>query len=110
MASNWGLAVRALKSRNYRLFFGGQSISLIGTWMTRIATSWLVYRLTGFGGAAGRGRDSPARFPPFFSRPSRACGSTAGTAIARWLVTQALSMMQSFALAALALSRHIKIW
>ena len=46
MASSWGLAVRALKSRNYRLFFGGQSISLIGTWMTRIATSWLVYRLT----------------------------------------------------------------
>ena len=38
---------RALRHRNFRLFFGGQSISLIGTWMTRIATSWLVYRLTG---------------------------------------------------------------
>ena len=38
---------RALKHRNYRLFFGGQSVSLIGTWITRIATSWLVYRLTG---------------------------------------------------------------
>ena len=38
---------RALRHRNYRLFFGGQSISLIGTWITRIATSWLVYRLTG---------------------------------------------------------------
>src|SRR4029077_6916032 len=39
-------ALRALKHRNFRLFFGGQSISLIGTWMTRLATSWLVYRLT----------------------------------------------------------------
>src|ERR1035437_4476946 len=38
---------RALRDRNFRLFFGGQTISLIGTWMTRIATSWLVYRLTG---------------------------------------------------------------
>ena len=39
-------AFRALRHRNFRLFFGGQTISLIGTWMTRIATSWLVYRLT----------------------------------------------------------------
>jgi hypothetical protein len=39
--------VRALRHRNYRLFFGGQSLSLVGTWITRIATSWLVYRLTG---------------------------------------------------------------
>ena len=40
-------ALRALRHRNFRLFFCGQSISLIGTWMTRLATSWLVYRLTG---------------------------------------------------------------
>ena len=39
--------MRALRSRNYRLFFSGQSVSLIGTWMTRVATGWLVYRLTG---------------------------------------------------------------
>src|SRR6478609_1882604 len=39
--------LRALSSRNYRLYFLGQGVSLIGTWMTRIATSWLVYRLTG---------------------------------------------------------------
>src|SRR6201987_4513629 len=42
-------AWRALRAPNFRLFFSGQSISLIGTWMTRIATSWLVYRLTGSG-------------------------------------------------------------
>ncbi len=38
--------LRALHYRNYRLFFGGQSISLIGTWMQQIAMSWLVYTLT----------------------------------------------------------------
>ncbi len=109
MASNWGLAVRALKSRNYRLFFGGQSISLIGTWMTRIATSWLVYRLTdsalllGISGFA-------SQIPAFFFAP------IAGVWIDRWdrrrtlLVTQVLAMVQSFALAALALSGHINIW
>jgi len=40
------LVFRALHSQNYRLFFGGQGISLIGTWMQQIAMSWLVYRLT----------------------------------------------------------------
>ena len=44
-----GVLRYALSNRNYRFFFGGQSVSLIGTWMTRIATSWLVYRLTGSG-------------------------------------------------------------
>jgi MFS family permease len=52
--------IRSLKHRNFRLFFLGQSISLIGTWMQRIALSWLVYRLTnspfllGFVGFAGQ--------------------------------------------------------
>src|SRR5205085_868747 len=45
--SNLRFLLRALRHRNYRLFFGGQGVSLIGTWMTRIATGWLVYRLTG---------------------------------------------------------------
>ena len=38
---------RALRHPNYRLFFVGQTLSLVGTWLTRVATSWLVYRLTG---------------------------------------------------------------
>ena len=38
---------RALAHKNFRLFFSGQSVSLVGTWITRVATSWLVYRLTG---------------------------------------------------------------
>ena len=40
------LIFRALHHRNYRLFFGGQGVSLIGTWMQQIAMSWLVYRMT----------------------------------------------------------------
>lgn len=69
--------IRALRHRNYRLFFSGQSISLIGTWMTRIATSWLVYRLTnsalllGLVGFAGQ-------FPSFLLAPF------AGVLVDRW--------------------------
>src|SRR5690242_209027 len=45
-SGGWRFALRALSHRNYRLFFAGQTVSLIGTWMTRIAMGWLVYRLT----------------------------------------------------------------
>jgi MFS family permease len=101
-------AWRALRHRNFRLFFGGQSISLIGTWMTRIATSWLVYRLTksplllGTVGFAGQ-------IPTFLLAP------LAGVIVDRidrrkvlvW--TQTLAMFQSLALAWLTLSHRINI-
>jgi MFS family permease len=101
-------AWRALRHRNFRLFFGGQSISLIGTWMTRIATSWLVYRLTksalllGTVGFAGQ-------IPTFLLAP------IAGVIVDRidrrkvlvW--TQALAMVQSLLLAWLTLSHRITI-
>ena len=80
----WTFIVRFFRHRNYRLFFSGQSVSLIGTWMTRIATSWLVYRLTGSAlllgvvGFAGQIPDVPAR------ALRRSAGSTAGTATASW--------------------------
>lgn len=100
---DWGFAVRALRGRNYRLFFGGQSISLIGTWMTRVATSWLVYRLTGSATLLGV-VSFAGQIPTFF------LGPLAGVWVDRWdrhrtlVVTQVLSMVQSFALAVLALS------
>ena len=101
-------AWRALRHRNFRLFFGGQSISLVGTWMTRIATSWLVYRLTGSAlllGTVG----FAGQIPTFLIAPF------AGVWVDRldrrqvlvW--TQALSMVQSLALAALTLSHRITI-
>jgi MFS family permease len=102
-------ALRALTHRNFRLFFCGQSVSLVGTWMTRLATSWLVYRLTGSTfllgviGFAGQ-------IPTFLMAP------VAGVWVDRWdrrrvlLVTQALAALQSLLLAGLTLSGHINIW
>jgi MFS family permease len=101
-------AWRALRHRNFRLFFGGQSISLIGTWMTRIATSWLVYRLTGSAMLLGT-VSFMGQIPTFLLSP------VAGVWVDRldrrrvlvW--TQALSAVQSLALAALTLSHRITI-
>jgi len=99
---------RALRHRNYRLFFGGQSISLIGTWITRIATSWLVYRLTGSElllGVVG-----------FCSQiPMLILSPIAGVLVDRWdrhrilVITQILSALQSAALAVLALMNVITV-
>src|SRR5436853_7244131 len=93
--------LRALRHRNYRLFFGGQSISLIGTWITRIATSWLVYRLTGsellLGIVGFAGQIPLLILSPF-----------AGVLVDRWdrhrilVITPILSALQSAALALLA--------
>jgi len=102
-------AWRALRHRNFRLFFGGQSISLIGTWMTRIATSWLVYRLTksplllGTVGFAGQ-------IPTFLLAP------LAGVIVDRFdrrtllVWTQSLAMVQSLLLAFLTLTHRINIY
>lgn len=104
----WKFALRALGYRNYRLFFGGQSVSLIGTWMTRIATSWLIYRLTGSALLLGI-TGFAGQIPTFILAPF------VGVWVDRWdrhrtlVVTQVLSMLQSFALAALALTDTITI-
>ena len=107
-ARDYSHAWRAMRHRNFRLFFGGQGISLIGTWMTSIATSWLVYRLThsalllGTVGFAGQ-------IPTFLLAP------LAGVLVDRidrrkvlvW--TQTLAMVQSLLLAWLTLSHRITI-
>jgi len=106
---NLGFVVRALKYRNYRLYFSGQSVSLIGTWMTRIATSWLVYRVSGSAWLLG--------VVGFAGQvPSFLLGPLAGVWVDRWdrhrllVVTQVLAMLQSFALAILALTNRITMW
>lgn len=105
---NWQVMVRALKHRNYRLFFGGQGISLVGTWMTRVATAWLVYRLTGSAFLLG--------LVSFCGQiPVLVIGPFAGVWVDRLnrhrvlVVTQTLSMLQSFALAVLALAGVITV-
>ena len=107
--------LRALRSRNYRLFFFGQLASLVGSWLSILATSWLVFRLAKVSmpthaaivlGAVG----FAGQIPIFLLSP------WAGVWIDRWsrhrvlLGTQFCSMLQSFALAALALSGVIQIW
>ncbi|HEY3973855.1 MAG TPA: MFS transporter [Candidatus Sulfotelmatobacter sp.] len=102
-------AWRALRHRNFRLFFFGQGTSVIGTWMTRLATSWLVYRMThsalllGVVGFSGQ-------------IVSFLLGPFAGVWVERlnrrkllvW--TQALAAIQSLALAALTLAHVINLW
>jgi MFS family permease len=99
---------RALRHRNFRLFFSGQSVSLIGTWMTRIATSWLVYRLTGSAlllGLVG----FVGQIPTFLLAPF------AGVWVDRLdrrhvlLWTQALAAVQSLLLAGLTLGNRVTI-
>ena len=99
---------RALRNPNYRLFFFGQSISLVGTWVTRLASSWLVYRLTGSEFLLG--------LVAFLGQiPSLVISPIAGVYIDRWnrhrvlVVTQALSMCQSAALAVLTLAGYITV-
>ena len=102
-------AWRALKHRNFKLFFYGQSISVIGNWMTRLATSWLVYRLTH--SALLLGVVSFAGYALSF-----ALGPFAGVWVERldrrrllvW--TQAAACVQSLALAALTLAHLITLW
>jgi MFS family permease len=106
--ANVAFMVRALRYRNYRLFFGGQIVSLTGTWITITATAWLVYRLTGSAlllGVVG----FASQFPAFLMTPF------AGIFVDRWnrhrllVATQTLSMIGSFVLAALTLTGAITI-
>jgi len=94
---------RALASRNYQLFFAGQAVSLIGTWMTRMASSWLVFRLSGSNASWLLGVVNFAGLAPTFF-----LGPIAGVFVDRWdrrrvlIVTQVLSFLQSVALAVVA--------
>jgi MFS family permease len=101
-------AWRALRHRNFRLFFTGQSISLIGTWMTRVATSWLVYRLTGSALLLGA-VSFAGQIPTFLLAPF--AGVLVDRTNRRKLLvwTQVLAGIQSLALAALTLSKIVTI-
>ena len=102
-------AWRALRHRNFQLFFAGQGISVIGTWMTRLATSWLVYRLTHsvllLGVVTFAGQIVSFLLGPF-----------AGVWVERLerrkllIWTQAAAAIQSLALAALTLAHVITLW
>ncbi len=101
--------LRALRHRNFQLFFSGQLISLIGTWMQSVAQSWLVYRLTGSSlllGSVG----FASQFPVFLVAP---LGGMAADRLNRQRVvigTQVASMVLAFILAALTLTHTVRVW
>lgn len=102
-------ALRALRHRNLRLFFAGQGVSLVGTWMQQVAIGWLVYRLTDSAlllGVIGFG----SRFPAFLMAPF------AGALADRWnryrmvMAAQFFAMLQAIILAVVVLTGVVEVW
>ena len=100
--------LRSLRHPNYRLFFIGQAISLIGTWMTQVATAWLVYRLTGSALLLGVVGFS-SQIASVLVAPLAGVLSDRGGHRRILVVTQILSALQSLALAVLALSGTVRV-
>lgn len=103
------LALRALRHRNLRLFFVGQGVSLVGTWMQQVAMSWLVYRLTDSALLLGVIGFS-SQFPSLLLAPF------AGALADRWsryrmvVVAQMLAMTQAVVLALLVITNTVEVW
>src|SRR5436189_3068320 len=107
--SRWRVTVRALRHRNFRLFFSGQIISLIGTWMQTVAQSWLVYRLTGSSALLGS-VNFAGQIPVFLLSP---VGGVIADRYSRHrivIATQCFSMLLAMILAGLTLSGYITVW
>ncbi len=108
-AFKWPESLRALRHRNYQLFFIGQLISLIGTWMDQVAESWLVYRLTGSALLLGTVAFA-SQIPVFLMAP------LGGTIADRYnrrnilVITQSCQMVIALALAALTLTHIVTVW
>jgi MFS family permease len=107
--SRWSEGFRALRHRNYRLFFSGQLISLIGTWMDQVAEAWLVYRLTGSALLLGTVAFA-SQIPVFLLAPIG--GALADRLDRRKILicTQSSMMLLTFMLAGLTLSHRVHIW
>ncbi len=107
--SKLSLAVRALRHRNFQLFFAGQLISLIGTWMQTVAQSWLVYRMTGSAlllGAVG----FASQIPVFIMAPVGGIVADRHNRQRVVIATQTASMILAGILAALTLTHRVHVW
>src|SRR5271155_1114243 len=105
----WQAGIRALRHRNFQLFFSGQLISLIGTWMQSVAQSWLVYRLTGSALLLGSGGFA-SQVPVFLFAP---LGGIAADRFNRRhivIATQVAAMLLASVLAALTLLHKVQVW
>jgi MFS family permease len=109
LTSRWPESLRALRHRNYQLFFAGQLISLIGTWMDQVAEAWLVYRLTGSALLLGTVAFA-SQIPVFLLAP---IGGALADRVDRrkiLIATQSAMMLLTFVLAWVTLSHRVKIW
>ena len=105
----WKVALRALQSRNFQLFFSGQLISLIGTWMQSVAQAWLVYRITGSAlqlGSVG----FASQIPVFILAPLGGTVADRGNRQRIVIATQTASMILALILAALTLTNRVQVW
>jgi MFS family permease len=100
---------RALRHRNFQLFFAGQLISLIGTWMQSVAQSWLVYRLTGSPALLGLASFA-GQIPIFILSPIAGYTADRHNRHRVVIATQCSSMVLALILAALTLTNRIQIW
>jgi len=105
----WATTLRALRHRNFQLFFSGQLISLIGTWMQTVAQAWLVYRMTKSAlllGSVG----FASQIPVFLVAPFG--GITADRLNRQRLViaTQTAALILAGILAALTLTGVVQVW
>ncbi len=102
-------ALRAFRHRNFRLFYAGQAISLIGTWIQQIALSWLVYRTTGSAFLLGL-TTFCTQIPMLLFLPLAGLFSDRYDRRSLMVVTYLLAMVQATTLAALTLAGAIRIW
>jgi MFS family permease len=105
----WAVTLRALRHRNFQLFFSGQLISLIGTWMQSVAQAWLVYRLTGSSlllGAVG----FASQFPVFLTAPFGGIAADRTNRQKLVIATQTAAMILAAILAWLTLSGRVQVW
>src|SRR3979411_2745780 len=107
--SRFRATIRALRHRNFRLFFSGQIVSLIGTWMQTVAQSWLVYRLTGSSALLGS-VNFASQIPVFLLSPA---GGVVADRYSRHrivIATQSASMLLAGVRACLPVSGRIQVW
>src|SRR2546423_13771922 len=103
------MALRALRHRNFQLFFAGQLISLVGTWMQTVAQSWLVYRLTGSSlllGSVG----FASQIPVFLLAPIGGAVADRYNRQRVVIATQSASMALALILAGLPLTGRAQVW
>jgi MFS family permease len=103
------VTLRALQHRNFRLFFGGQLVSLIGTWMQNVAQSWLVYRLTGSSVLLGT-VNFANQIPVFLLAAGGGAVADRYNRHRIIIATQTAAMALAFVLALLTLTGHIRVW